>query len=149
MSIYNSYSNQDDYNDAPVRSQAAEGLAVTACFLGIASIGASFVMPVLLPYVLAPVSIMLAILSKGSQDKMTATARRAVRFAITGLIVNTIMTGYTAVSAIQMIRDPQRRELLNETTYSLYGYTFDDLLSQIEQTYGISLTMEPAQEAAQ
>ena len=147
MSIYNSYSNQDDYNDAPVRSQAAEGLAVTASFIGIASIGASFVMPVLLPFILAPVSIMLAILSKGSQEKMTPTARRAVRFALTGLVVNTIMTGYTAVSAIRMIRDPERRELLNETTYNLYGYTFDDLMEQIEQTYGISLDITPEEAA--
>ena len=147
MSIYNSYSNQDDYNDAPVRSQAAEGLAVTASFIGIASIGASFVMPVLLPFILAPVSIMLAILSKGNQEKMTPTARRAVRFALTGLVVNTIMTGYTAVSAIRMIRDPERRELLNETTYNLYGYTFDDLMEQIEQTYGISLDITPEEAA--
>ncbi len=147
MSIYNSYSNQADYNDAPVRSQAAEGLAVTASFIGIASIGASFVMPVLLPFILAPVSIMLAILSKGSQEKMTPIARRAVRFALTGLVVNTIMTGYTAVSAIRMIRDPERRELLNETTYNLYGYTFDDLMEQIEQTYGISLDITPEEAA--
>ena len=128
-----------DESDPP-RSEAAEAVAVTAAFVALASVGASFVFPVFVPFILAPVAIVLAILSKGRAQKLSQTGRRAITFALIGIGVNTAILVLTLRSAFSLMSDPAYHAQLNQMTENMYGYTFDDMLRIIDESYGTNLT---------
>lgn len=129
------YSEQD-----PPRNEAAESLAVTATFVALASIGASFVFPIIIPFILAPVAIILAILSKGRAGKLSQTGKRAVMFAVIGIGVNIMIIGVTFRSTLTLMKDPLYHARLNEMTTNMYGYSFDSMLQTIDDAYGTNLT---------
>ena len=131
------YSGSDDgYDLAFARRDKARRLAGTAFFMSILSLLGAVLVTVILPYLLAPIAIVLAVLSRGGAGKMEKSARRAVLIGWIAILVNTAMIGGNYYI---LLHDAQAREQANRLMRQLYGYSFDDMLALIEQQYGISL----------
>ena len=131
---------KQDNSSSYSKNESAQALAVTATFIGLASIGASFVMPVLVPLILAPIAVVLAVLSKGAGRTFSPAARRAVIFAAVGIGVNLLITVFTFRSALQLMKEPAYREQLNHMTENMYGYTYDELIENLDAAYGLHLS---------
>ncbi len=129
---------QDEYGQN--KRDRSYNLAVTATALGIASIGSTFFLPVFVPCILGSIAIVLAILSKGSSLTLLPAAKRAVLFATIGIVINVSITVTAVVSAPRVFRDPQLHSQLNDMSSRLYGVTFDEMVKDIDETYGIDLS---------
>ena len=84
--------------------------------------------------ILAGVAIMLALLSKGRSKKMLVQGKRAIGFAVIGIIA-----GYSVMisSVHTVMTDPQMHQQLNDMSEQMNGISFDDMLEQIENELGI------------
>ncbi|WP_165443999.1 hypothetical protein [Lachnoclostridium sp. Marseille-P6806] len=137
MSEENRYRGSDDgYDPRYARAHKGKQMAGTAFFLSIAALLSTLLMTIVLPYVLAPVAVVLAFLSRGEARRMEAAARRAAIISAVALAVNTVMVGG---SYYVLFTDAGMRETANRMTRQMYGYSFDDMLELLEQQYGIDL----------
>jgi uncharacterized membrane-anchored protein YhcB (DUF1043 family) len=84
--------------------------------------------------ILAGVAIMLAFLSRGRSRKMLVQGKRAIGFAVIGLVA-----GYSVMisSVHTVMTDPQLHQQLNDMSQQMNGVSFDDMLQQIENELGI------------
>ena len=72
-------------------------------------------------------SILFAILSKGNHPKMHFMAKSGITISTIALILSVIITS----SAVYLVfNSPEYRELLNTTSESMYGETFDEALEK-------------------
>lgn len=120
------------YYTPPVRHPGS-GFATAALICGILAILSSFVIPVWVPAVFGGLSIILALLSKGSDKGMLPNAKVGVLTAGLGIALSILIT----VSSVVMIyTNPKMKEefhnSLNQTYQYMYGESFDDALKQIE-----------------
>lgn len=73
-------------------------------------------------------SILFAILSKGSHPKMHFMAKSGIITSIAAIVLSVIITS----SVVHLVfNSPQYREMLNTTYESMYGMTFDEALEEI------------------
>ena len=105
-----------------------------AVYLGTASIIFIFFMPVVMPYVMGSVAIVIAILSKGPEDRMSSRARKACVLASVGLALNTAMILISVKTMADAAADPVRWKQLNDMVYRMNGYTLDEVLSQLRSS---------------
>ena len=105
-------------------------LASTALVMGLASIPLCLFMN--LGVVIGGIAIVLAILSKGTLEKLLPQARKAIIYGTIGIIV-----GYSvfAYDFHRVLTVPEERAALNAFSEKLYGVSFDDMLKQ----YGVQL----------
>lgn len=137
MNEQNRYRGSDDgYDPRYARAHKGKQMAGAAFFLSIAALLGTLLMTVVLPYVLAPVAAVLALLSRGEERRMEAAARRAAIISAVALAVNTAMIGG---SYYMLLTDAGMRETANRMTRQMYGYSFDDVLELLERQYGIDL----------
>ncbi len=114
-------------------------LGRTAAVLAMLSLLSTVFLPVILPFIFASIAIVLAIISKGRQESFTSGARRAFTIGIISLVLN-IAVCITAVYGFHMIlHDSSARAEANRLMESMYGYSFDDLMEQIMDEYGIDV----------
>jgi hypothetical protein len=105
--------------------------------LGIAAIASTCFMTVVLPCILAPISIVLAVLSKGRRKHVRGAARHAVILSTVSLLLNAILIG-TSVSSL--FRSPETRGAINQVTEQMYGTTVEQMIGQIDQNLGTNLS---------
>jgi hypothetical protein len=114
----------------------AKSLSMHAFLLGIAALVSSLLMTVFLPLILGPVSIVFGVLSRGKGKKLSDIARRGIRLSIIAIAADIVIVG---VSFYSVFHDPEVHAAMNQMTESMYGYTLDDVLKQIDEQYGTNL----------
>lgn len=112
--------------------QKPNALATGAMVCGIVSIFSIFFCFLPLTFILAPCSIVLALLSKGSQKKMHRTAWLGIAASIGGYLVYVVMVGsvvflfYTSQDYRQAVFD-----MTDQLCEASYGMSFDELTQQL------------------
>jgi hypothetical protein len=81
-------------------------------------------------YFIAPLGIIIGLLSKGADPVLPRQARFGVILGVIALVANTLVLGFTFVQFSRMLSDPVQREILNETIYKQTGLTLDDLIQR-------------------
>lgn len=132
--------------DKPQEQTPGDRLARTAMFMGISAIVTTFFTPIFVPGILATMSIVFAVLSKGREQHLSRTGKRALTFGIIGLVVYIGFLGTACVTMYRMVTDPAMRERSNEVMMQFYGYTMDDLLQSIDESYGTDLEILPEED---
>lgn len=108
-----------------------ERLARTSMSLALLAIFTIFTFPVVLPCMFGSISIILAIISKGSRSSFPRRSRTAAMIASAAIIVNTALLLSSALYFIKVLHDPALQEQFSQTLYQMYGITFEDLLNQL------------------
>ncbi len=120
-------------------------LGRTAAFFGITAIFSTLFLPIVLPLALGSIAVVLAILSKGKEPSFTKGARRAFATGILAIVLNLSILAATCCGLYIFFTNPSARSEINRLSEQIYGASFDDMLQQIMEQYGISLqdgTME-------
>ena len=103
-------------------------MITASMILGIAAIVSAFMMTVYFPFILGGISIIMALLSKGHEQKMASKAKTGVVCSIIGLVLNVIIV----VSSVYTV-------FSNETAYRqfdqmyeyIYGESFSDTYEKL------------------
>lgn len=135
---------EDDPNWHP-EPEYGRRLGRTAAFFGITAIFSTLFLPIVLPLALGSIAVVLAILSKGREPSFTKGARRAFATGILAIVLNLSILAATCCGLYIFFTDPSARSEINRLSEQIYGASFDDMLQQIMEQYGISLqdgTME-------
>lgn len=115
---------------------ASQKLSGTALGLSIFALISTLIFPVILPLILGPVAIILAILSKGRGNTLPRRSHLSVILAVVAIAVNMIILIVAAVSFVNMLQDPSQREALNSMVESTYGMSLDELLGSLPSFMG-------------
>lgn len=102
-------------------STAALITAIVGCL-------AIFILPVYLPAIFAGISIVLALLSKGSNPRLSSRALTGMIASISCLVLNGIIL---VLSFYLVFTVPEFREQFEQTYEQFYGESFDDTLNGI------------------
>ena len=111
----------------------SDRLSRTAMSLAILAIFSILSFPVVAPYVLGSLSLVLAVLSKGGSEIYPRRSRTAAIVASVALILNTALLVYSIYYFIRILHDPVLQERFSETLYRMYGITFDEFMSQFRR----------------
>lgn len=114
-----------EYKEVEYKNQRIAGIAGSFAFFALIS---TLFRTIIFPYIFAPISIILAILSKGKMKKNTIIAQLAIFVSILSILLNTAIAGY---SYYTVTHDPKYREQLNEIFEEFYGYSFDEYLNNM------------------
>ena len=114
-----------EYKEVEYKNQRIAGIAGSFAFFALIS---TLFRTIIFPYIFAPISIILAILSKGKMKKNTIIAQLAIFVSILSILLNTAIAGY---SYYTVTHDPKYREQLNEVFEEFYGYSFDEYLNNL------------------
>ena len=88
---------------------------------------------VILPPIFGGLSILFAILGRGSNEKIPDKGKVSIAISSISIVLTFIIT----VFAVKMVfTDPAMRQQLNDTSMELYGVTFDDAF---EESFGVEL----------
>ncbi len=103
-------------------------LSHTAMILGFVAIGSIIVFPVIITCICAPLSIVLAYLSKGANPRMNAKAKTGTAVSVASLIITFALVAFSMAFMIRMMQDPVYAEELDAMMQRMYGYSLQDLL---------------------
>ena len=105
-------------------------LSNTAMILGFIAIGSIIVFPVFITCLCAPLSIVLAYLSKGKNPRMNAKARTGAVVSAASLVITFALVAFSMYFMIRMIQDPVYAAELDALIQRMYGYSLQDILPQ-------------------
>ena len=108
-------------------------LSRTSMSLAILTIFSILSFPVVAPYILGSLSLVLAILSRGRSEIFPRRSRTAAIVASVALILNTALLIYSIYYFNRILHDPALQERFSETLYRMYGITFDEFMSQFRR----------------
>lgn len=141
----NGYNNGYNYNNNgynpnygryayPVNvSEPGSKLANAAMILGIISIVSFFSFIIYPALITGSIAIVLALLSKGRQQKMLSKARTGIICAIIALVLNALLiTGTT----VRYFTDDDFRTQVNQTYEELYGQPLDEMIEEMLENSG-------------
>lgn len=114
-------------------------LGRTAAIVALVGLLSTIIMPVFVPMILGGIAIVLAILSKGKEPSFTNGARRAITIGIISIVMNIALLIACIYGIHMILHDPETRAEANSMMESMYGYSFDDLIQQIMDQYGIDI----------
>lgn len=113
---------QTEYQPVYRKSTAME---IAALVTGILTLLTFIMMTVYLPFVFGSLSIVFAILSKGTADKMVQKAKIGMTCAITGMAVNLLLI----VTCVYMFFSNQTvHDYVNQMFTQQYGESFEEML---------------------
>lgn len=119
----NSYQNNQFYT--PTNVTPANSFALAAMIMGILAIIFGCVFPVYLPQIFAALTIIFALLSKGSSPVMHNYAKAGITTAIIGFVISIVVI----ISSFYLVfNDPEYRAQANAICEELYGQSLDDLI---------------------
>lgn len=82
---------------------------------------------IILPFILGGLSILFAILGRGSSERLTD--KGIVSIVISSMsIILTIMV--TVMAVYMLFTDPATRQQVNDYSVELYGQTFDEMIKE-------------------
>ena len=108
--------------------QSENNMSTAALITAIVGCLTIFILPVYLPAVFAGISIVLALLSKGSNPRLSSRALTGMIASIGCLILNGIIL---ILSFYLVFAVPEFREQFEQTYEQFYGESFDDTLNGI------------------
>jgi hypothetical protein len=111
----------------------SDRLSRTAMSLAVLAIFSILSFPVVAPYILGSLSLVLAVLSKGGSEVYPRRSKIATIVAIVALVLNTLMLVYSVIYFNRVLHDPVLQEQFSQTLYRMYGMTLEEFLGQ----YGI------------
>ncbi len=120
------YYNNYNYNRAHNQLDGHVALAGAALAVALASIPLGFFLNV--GVMAGGLAITLALLSKGTQEKMLPQAKRAVFFGTIGVVIGYAVFAYDIYT---VFTDPTAREQLNAVSMQINGVSFDDMLRDL------------------
>ena len=125
----NQNGSQNPYGSAYRKQrQPGDQLSSAALVLGIIALISAFTFTVYPCLILGSLSIILALLSRGSQKKLLGQSRTAVVFAIIGLSVNLVVAG---TSVYLLTHNTAVQSQFNQAFEDLYGESFEDYIRGI------------------
>lgn len=110
------------------RKTPASGLVNAAFILGIAAIVSAFMMTVYFPFILGGISIVLALLSKGYDNKMAGSAKAGIVCSVIGLVVNILIV---SVSFHTLFTDERVFQQFDSLYEQIYGDSFTDTYKEM------------------
>ena len=120
---------QQFYNNMPVRP-VANSMSVVSLILAI--VAALSILTGIFPIFFGSLAILFAILGKGNNIRMDKGGRITTAIATVSVIAGLIVTGSTIY---EIKYDPEARKALNTTFEQMYGVTFDEYWSGMQQYY--------------
>lgn len=103
--------------------------ARAAMVLGIVSLALAFTFTVYPTLILGALSIILALLSRGSEKKMVKSAKTGVIIGTIALCANLVLV---SSSLYMVFSNDTYRQQFNEIYESMYGKSFEDTLKEIQ-----------------
>lgn len=125
---YNNYSYNRDHNELDKHV----GLANVALILGLISVPLCFFLYT--GIILGGVAIVLAILSKGTAEKLLPQAKKGIIYGTIGIVLG---YGIIISNVHNVMTNPEYHEQLNRVSQQYYGESFDDMLKEI------GITLDP------
>ena len=143
----NGNSNQNDYNsqqaskDPNWHPEPALGrqLGKIAAVLGVLALFSIFLLPIIAPLILGSIAVVLAVISKGKEKEYTKGARRALVTGIIAIVMNVVLLVSSLLGLYLIMTNSQIRAQANSLAEQVYGYSFDDMIQQIMENYGIDM----------
>jgi hypothetical protein len=125
----NYYYNNYNYNRVHNPLDPHVKLAGTALVLGLASIPLCFFLN--FGIIVGGVAIVLAILSKGTLERLLPQAKKAIIYGTLGVVIG---YGVFAYSLYEIVTNPQARAEFNAMSEQMNGISFDDMLKELGVT---------------
>ncbi len=125
----NYYYNNYNYNRAHNELDQHVRLAGTALVLGLISIPLCFFLNI--GVIVGGVAIVLALLSRGTLERLLPQARKAIIYGTLGIVIG---YGVFAYDLYVVLNNPQAREQLNIMSEQMNGISFDDMLKELGVT---------------
>ena len=125
---FNTMNNQNQPQYQPLRKSPADAMITAAMALGISALVSTFLITVYFPFILGGIGIIIAILSKGHEQKMHERAKIGVICSIVGIVLNLFIIGG---SFYIVFTQPEAFESFNETFETFYGESFSDTYEQL------------------
>ncbi len=125
----NYYYNNYNYNRAHNDLDQHVRLAGTALVMGLASIPLCFFLNI--GVIVGGIAIILAILSKGTLERLLPQAKKAILYGTLGVVIG---YGVFAYDLYAVLTNPQAREQLNVMSQQMNGISFDDMLKELGVT---------------
>ncbi len=117
-----------NYQNVQSFKKPAGNMANASFVLAITAISSTFLGTLILPFIFGGISILLAILSKGYEPKMTGSAKAAITCSIVALVINTLLFGgYT----MYIFTNEDAFEQFDATYESMYGESFSDMYEDV------------------
>lgn len=139
---YNPYNN-NPYNNNPYNPYGApmqpaplrhkgDGMATAAMALGIISLVSLLFLQVSIPFFVSGVSIILAILSRGSAKKMLGKAKAGLTCGTISLVLDLAFCVFAVwlVFALPTL-SPELKEEVNKACEEQYGVSYDEMMDEI------------------
>ena len=101
-------------------------MAGNALLLGMISIPLCFFLNI--GTIVGGIAIVLALLSKGTLEKLLPQAKRAIIFGTLGLVIG---YGVFAYDMDAVMTNPEYRQQLNTRSEQMNGISFDDMLKEL------------------
>ena len=114
-------------------------LARTSMTLAVLAAFSTLSFPIVFPFILPSVALVMAELSKGGSEILIPRGRVASRIAVIVIAVNFFLLVISAVYFIRVLHDPELQKQFADLLYRTYGITFEELMDQL----GISYTAAP------
>ena len=118
----------------PVSYSNSNGFVTAAFTCGILAIVTTICMTVYLPFIFGGLSIIFGVLSKREPNvPMLTKAKTGIICGVGSLVLNLALI----VFCVNMVMtNPEYRNQLNEACEEMYGYTFDEMLEDMQQEFG-------------
>ncbi len=118
--------NDFDYNRTHNELDQHVTLAGTALVMGLISIPLCFFLN--LGVVVGGIAVVLALLSKGTMEKLLPQAKRALIYGTLGIVIG---YGVFAYDLHNVLTNPEARAQLNVMSERMNGVSFDDMLKDM------------------
>ena len=117
---------------APSPRDKLTRLSMTLAVLGAFS---TLSFPIVLPFVLGSVALVLAELSRDNAGALLPKGRRASRVAAVVIIVNMFLLVSSAYYFYRVLHEPALQAQFGELLYRTYGITFEEFMEQFRVFY--------------
>lgn len=98
--------------------------------LGVLAIISTFLIPVVLPFLLGSIAIVFASLSRGGSLEYSKKGKQAAFLGALAIGLNIAYIAYAVVTMHAMLSDPAGRQQVSDLMYRMYGLTLEEFLSQ-------------------
>ena len=111
---------------------AAARLSNIALICAVMALVSTLALPVVMPLSMAPVAIVLAIISKGRERRLPGKGVAAVTIGTAAIVINTLMLLSTIYVFYRVYTDPEFYSYVNGVMEQYYGMGLDAFLNQYE-----------------
>ena len=128
---------QDDYNRTPGTPAFGANMFIFAAF-AVACIAVFSVLTGIFPIVLGSLSIILALLSRGRENKLSSSAKLSIYMSVFAMIIGAAIT---AVAVHEIMTDPEMRDFMRQLYNAVSNMDYEEytrLLREYYNTHGSS-----------